>query len=175
MSRAMTEICAYLKNWFDRDQKKITAKFAIVDGVITDESGNSIGLVTEDNDITETNGDSVGLLPNQYFRIIGSLLNDGVWKYQGDGDDTIRLRDETFTGTIWFMAVPPAVEAIAAEVHDWMAKYDNIDSPSMSPYTSESFGGYSYSKSGGSSGTGSDFGGGWQSVFSGRLRPWKKI
>ena len=126
----LTEICQYLHNWFNRkldgtDYPKYTGDFIIADGVIN---------VDE-------------LADGQYFRIIGSLFNDGVHKF---GDSADVLRDETFTGAVWSMGVPPEIVKLADEMTAWMAKYGGLDSPNMSPFASESFGGYSYSKQQGS-------------------------
>ena len=108
------------------------------------------------------------LQEGQYFKIIGSVFNDGVHKF-GTGT----LQNETFVGEVWAMAVPPAVIALSDEIDDWIAKYGDQAS---SPYQSESFGGYSYSKksSGGQFGDGnaaSD----WTGIFRSRLNHWRKI
>lgn len=114
------------------------------------------------------------LLDGQRFMIVGSMLNDGVYTYhagaiQNDDDDAeADLKPETFDGCIYAMAIPPAVIAISAEIVDWKNKYGAVVD---SPYQSESFGGYSYSKA--SDATGSA--GGWQQVFGKRLKAWRKI
>ena len=99
----------------------------------------------------------------QYFRLFGSTFNDDVYQYPASG-----LTDEVFDGAIWAMAVPPAVIALADEINEWQTKYaSTIDSP----YQSESFGGYSYSKA-------SDATSGnvtWQSHFASKLNKWRKI
>ena len=66
--------------------------------------------------------------------------------------------------------MPKAVVSLAGEIAAWQEKYkDTVDSP----YTSESFGGYSYSKA---SGAGDSTGcGGWQSAFRARLNPYRKL
>lgn len=107
------------------------------------------------------------LQDGQYFRIIGSLFNDGLHQY---GPSMELLQDETFNGTIWALAIPKAVVDLAGEISAWQEKYGAIIE---SPYTSESFGGYSYSKaSGAGDSTGS---GGWQSAFRARLNPHRKL
>ena len=59
---------------------------------------------------------------------------------------------------------------------EWSDKYLGVDSAAMSPFNSESFGGYSYSKSGGSSSSGNvDLSGTWQGAFADRLNNWRKI
>lgn len=105
------------------------------------------------------------LLPGQYFRIVGSVFNDGLHRYSPEME---AMEDETFEGAVWALAVPKAVVELAGEIAAWQEKYkDTVDSP----YTSESFGGYSYSKAGGADGSS----GGWQSAFRARLNPYRKL
>ena len=112
-------------------------------------------------------------MDGQYYRICGSVFNDGVHKY---GDESDSLVDESFDGAVWAMAVPPAVIALDADITAWQEKYGGAESEAMSPFTSESFGGYSYSKSSRSGTSGDDAGAGsWQSAFAGRLNMWRKI
>ena len=146
----LTEVCQYLKNWFNRkpngsDYPKWDGEFTIDNGAL----------------------DGVELAEDQYFRIMGSLFNDGVHR-QGEP-----LIDETFTGAVWSMGVPPVVETLAEDIETWVDKYGGADSPAMSPYSSESFGGYSYSKQ--ASASGGESAATWQAVFSARLAPWRKI
>lgn len=116
------------------------------------------------------------LLPGQYFRITGSVFNDGV--YQNNEEGLAELQDETFTGSIWAMYVPPAFLALCKEIDEWQSKYGGADSHNMSPYSSESISGvYSYSKS---STSASEKDGGssvqtWQSVYKTRLNKWRRI
>lgn len=152
----MTELCQELRNWFNRGQPVINGDFIIENG--------EIYVVN----IAETNY----LKNGQYYRIIGSVFNDGVHKY-GDTD----LTDETFTGSVWAMAVPPAVIALSSDIDAWIAKYGSGDAVARSPFNSESFGGYSYSKSaGGSSGDSSGSkGGSWKAAFAYDLNRWRRI
>lgn len=99
------------------------------------------------------------LVDGQYFRIVGSLFNDGVYQYPAE------LTDETFDGSVWALAIPKALLSTVDEITAWTAK--NGDS---GPYTSESFGGYSYSKATNSKGLAV----GWRDVFAAQLAPWKK-
>lgn len=101
------------------------------------------------------------LQEGQYFRIVGSVFNDGVYTYP-----PVNLIDEVFVGEVQAMAVPSSVVALSEEIEAWCK-----DNP-PSRYTSEAFGGYSYSL-----GTGGNTGvpAGWQDVFRGRLRAWKKV
>lgn len=107
------------------------------------------------------------LLDGQYFRIVGSVFNDGLHQY---GPEMEPLQDEVFDGSIWALAVPRAVIALAEEIDAWQQKYGRI---AASPYTSESFGGYSYTKSGGANENGGA--GGWQAAFRQRLNQWRKL
>lgn len=104
-------------------------------------------------------------LDGQYIRICDSVFNDGVYKYPVTG-----LTDETFYGVIWLMAVPQEVITLSDEIDKWNEEYSE---ELRSPYQSESFGGYSYSKSSvqGSDGTGVT----WIDVFADRLKKWRKI
>ena len=104
------------------------------------------------------------LADGQYFRICGSVFNDGLHQY-----NVLDLVDETFTGTIWALAIPKAVIELADEIQKWQEKNGEA---SVSPYQSESFGGYSYSKA-----TDAETGGAvtWQSVFKRQLSAWRKI
>lgn len=108
------------------------------------------------------------LQKGQYYRILGSVFNDGLHKY---GDESDSLEDETFEGCIWALAIPKAVLQLAKSAEDWAAKYGEA---ANSPYTSESFGGYSYTKYGSGSGS-SDGGAGWNGIPETALAPWRKI
>ena len=104
------------------------------------------------------------LADGQYFRICGSVFNDGLHQY-----NVLDLTDETFTGTIWALAIPKSVIELADEIQKWQEKNGEA---SVSPYQSESFGGYSYSKA-----TDAETGGAvtWQSAFKQQLSAWRKI
>lgn len=142
----LTELCQELRNWFVKDKRRdiITGTFTIQKGKISP---------------------TINIKENQYFRIIGSLYNDGV--HQFNGDDV--LLDEEFEGGIWLMHIPPEVIALSREIDSWNKKYaETLDSP----FTSESFGGtYSYSKR--SSSTGDTIT--WQDNFKSKLRRWAKL
>lgn len=140
----MTELCKYLKNYFP---------LTTVDGAFEIRSGSLHGM-------------DAYLLYRQFFKIEGSALNDGVWQYGIDA-----LTDEAFSGRIITMAVPPAILSLLNEINDWQDKYGEA---SLSPYTSESFGGYSYSKAGAAGGGDDGSGSDWRSVFGHKLTIWRK-
>ena len=136
----LTEICTHLHNFFVRDEDKYYRKgITISDGILTP---------------------SFDIKQNQYYRIIGSTFNDGVHRF---GDATDVSVDEVFDGSVWLMAVPKSFLDLVREIEDYQAKYGQA-----TPYVSESFGGYSYSKSDGAATS-------WQHAFSTRLNAWRKI
>lgn len=99
-------------------------------------------------------------LNGQYIRIVGSVMNDGVYQYPLTG-----LTDETFTGTVQLLAIKKAVLEMVPEIEAWCEK----NQPTA--YTSESFAGYSYSKATNADGVAA----GWQDVFQAQLAPYRKM
>lgn len=99
------------------------------------------------------------LAQDQYFRVCGSVFNDGLHKYPAND-----LKDETFRGTVWALAIPADVVEISEEIKTWAEKNGT------SPYVSESFGGYTYTKAtNGKGGVAS-----WEATFAPRLNAWRK-
>ena len=138
----LEQVLMHLKNWF-------LVPGGIHEGTYTIEDG----------------GIALPFLANgQYFRIFGSVFNDGLHQYPASD-----LKAETFEGTVWALSVPQAVIELAEEMDAWQKK--NGDA-SVSPYQAESFGGYSYSKA-----TDSASGGAvtWQTAFRSRLNAWRKL
>lgn len=107
----------------------------------------------------------VDIKNGQYFRIVGSVFNDGVYQHPAAG-----LTNETFRGAVWAMAIPPAAIDLFDEIKAWDTKYSQNEAVS-SPFQSESFGGYSYSKAA----TGTDISISWQKQFKSRLNRWRKL
>lgn len=143
----LTEICQYLRNWFDK-----VRYFG--------------GFVVRNGTITFVDGSEVPLLNGQYFRIAGSIFNDGVHQYGTSLED-----DEEFTGAVWALAIPKEVVALSEEIKQWTIDHAEAIA---SPYQSESFDGYSYSRASGY-GSGGMQAISWQSQFAARLAPWRKI
>ena len=137
----LTEICTHLHNFFvkSEEDKHYQKNIQIKNGVLTP---------------------SFDIKQNQYYRIIGSTFNDGVHRF---GDATDVLVDEVFDGSVWLMSVPKSFLDLVSEIEEYQAKYGQA-----TPYVSESFGGYSYSKSDGAATS-------WQHAFSTRLNAWRKI
>lgn len=144
----ITDFCDELHNFFEIE-KYIEA--------VTIENGALLGF-------------SDRLQENQYFRIVGSVFNDGVHKYPATD-----LKDETFSGAVWAMAVPPAALALLEKIQEWDDKYSKNEAVN-SPFQSESFGGYTYTKSYSTRiGGGSDDLYYWQGHFRAQLNKWRKI
>lgn len=139
MEQTLTELCAGIRNYFTKI--KHFGTFEISSGSI-----QSLDFLKD----------------GQYFRIVGSTFNDGVYQYPVSD-----LTDESFTGAIWAMAVPPDVIALAEEIK----KFNESDAAKPSAYISESFGGYSYSKATNSRGTVAT----WQDVFAEKMNRYRRI
>lgn len=142
----LTELCQELRNWFDLDRKYGT--FTISSGALAADF----------------------LANGQYYRIIGSVFNDGVHKY---GDTSDVLTDEVFDGSVWALGIPKAVIDLAADIAAWQEKYGTAGSAALSPFQSESFGGYSYNKGGNGSTNATSVG--WREAFASNLNRWRKI
>lgn len=128
----LEQLLNYLHNWF-RVRYGVDGKHP---GTYTVENGSIV----------------LPFLQNgQYFRIIGSVFNDGLYIYGetilDENRNEIKLTDETFTGSIWALAIPRAVIRTAAEMGEVTDQISKITGQIIeNPFTSESFGGYSYSK-----------------------------
>ena len=147
----LTDLCAELKNWFVT--KVNIGDFEIAGGT----------LITSTLPVDSLAQDG------QYIRIVGSVFNDGVYQYP-----VVDLIDESFHGGIWLMAVPSGVISLLDEINSWLGD-DSIQKFANSPFQSESFGGYTYSKASGSSTNGSTGPITWQQQFASKLNRWRKI
>jgi hypothetical protein len=141
----LSELCKELNNWdFNHRAEKYIGEISIANGQLV--------------------GFSDKLAVGQYYRVVGSIFNDGIYK-RGDEE----LTDETFDGAVWAMWIPQEVVDLADEIKEWRDKYEK--SETLSPYSSESFGGYSYSRQTASDGSNAS----WKTVFNSRLSSWRKI
>lgn len=127
----------------------------------TDDSESWYGGFTISGGIIE-----LGLYDTQHYRILGSKFNDGL--HQHPADD---LEDETFAGAVQVCNIPKPLLKLADEIEAWCERYGDAAS---SPFASESFGGYSYSKGSTREGDG-EAASGWVGAFAGRLARWKKL
>lgn len=142
----LTEVLQYLKNWFERTAYAGTFEIDS-EGALRFEDGVSFDGY---------------LYPGQYFRIVGSVLNDGVHQFQDAG-----LNSERFEGIIYGLAIPKAVTDIVRDIQIWQEKFGDA---ATTPFQTESYarGSYSYSKGGNLDGTT------WKTAFASRLNPWRK-
>lgn len=139
----LTELCAEIRNYFLGDDPIRS----IHQGTFTISGGKLAPLDF--------------LKEGQYFRIVGSTFNDGVHQYP-----VADMTDESFTGAVWAMAVPPAVIGLAVEIE----KYRDGMNDNQTIYSSESFGGYSYTKFTDSHGSPLS----WEKAFSDRLKKYRR-
>lgn len=171
MMEAIEALCAETHNYHDED--RVIGDYTIENGII------SLPF----------------LVDGQFFRIVGSKFNDGVYIYSkeflvralatwedvlnnyenwgeyaknkwGDTMET-ELIDEEFHGGIWPMRMPRAFMILAKEIQE----YNESSMAKPSPYVSESFGGYSYNVGIGASGSADNS---WQKVFYSKLKRWRK-
>lgn len=139
------EICDTIHNYFTDAGDVRTGAFAVEDGTL------ALDFLAE----------------GQYFKVVGSVMNDGVWQYPADG-----MTDESFTGEIWPMKLPMAFLKMCEEIDAWQEKYG---AAMLTPYQSENvIGVYSYTKAAAGSG-GASSAAGWKDVFKAKLNRWRKL
>lgn len=135
----LEQVLLSLRNWFVVD--KCTGRVRIEDGRLVPPAG-------------------LNLKEGQYIRITGSTFNDGLHTWPCNC-----LTNEEFVGTVWALAIPRAVVDLADEITTWQQEHaKELDSP----YASESFGGYSYTRVGGNGAPIT-----WRQQFKTRLDPWR--
>lgn len=143
----LSEICAHIRNYFTYESDKHPGTYKVQGGALVPSME----------------------LPTEYYAIFGSRKNNGVHKV------TDTLVDEgEFRGSVWVMSVPTDFLALVEEIKAWQTKYGSLESEAMSPFNSESFGGYSYSKGSGGASSGSGAGASWQDAFGSRLNRWRR-
>lgn len=135
-------VLAHIHNWFPVKNGRHAGAFSIASGAL----------------------DVDFLASGQFYRVRGSVFNDGLHRF---GEEGTALHDETFDGEVWALSVPPAVVSLANEIAEY-----NIKNPA-SDKTSESFGGYSYTR-GGASSSGGASSGGWTFAYASRLLPYMR-
>ena len=142
----MTDLCAELRNYFHRGCREWFGQFEIVDGSFTAKSG-------------------IELEYGQYYRIEGSLFNNGVHNFPDD------LKDESFNGSVRAMAVPLSVIALLGDINKWEHDYG---AETLKPYSSETIQGvYNYTRAAGGGGQSATVT--WQDIFAAKLNRWRKI
>lgn len=113
------KLCAELNNYFCKAEDKHNGRFTIKSGAIS-----PVDFLQE----------------GQYYRIIGSVLNDGIYQHPED-----KLRDEVFNGSVWAMKIDREFLALAEEMKTLSEQIDKVALES-SVVGSETYpNGYSYS------------------------------
>lgn len=133
------EVCASVRNFFAADHEKHEGFFSVRNGQIVP---------------------SLYVAGANYIRVFGSAKNDGIHSL----DETL-VDEDGFKGMIWVMRVPEDFLKLVGKIEKWESENAKI---LESPYTSESFGGYSYSKD--TAGASS-----WQAKFKSRLDVYRKV
>lgn len=128
------ELCVYTHNFFDRYDEPFYGGFIIGVDYIWNTFNFEKDVIANPSNILD------GLAPHQYYKIEGSIFNDGV-HMAGE-----TLVPEKFYGTVQPMRVPKVFEKLAQKITD----YDDV-APGGGRYVSQSFAGWS-----GTMATGSD-------------------
>jgi len=144
----------YLNNFFYiRDNSKGTVVYE------TGEYEIKSGIITAKNKY----------LVGQYIRVMGSILNDGVYIVS---DDLITLQnttDEIFEGTICPLRIPRDFLSLVADIESFEERASK--SKNRGTVTSETFAGYSYTVATNSEGLPNT----WKDVFADRLSTYRKM
>lgn len=108
------------------------------------------------------------LTVGQYFAIVDSVLNDGIFLLGADGAITgdYSAVDEEFTGTIYPLKVPRDFVQLATDITSW-----RTNAGESSPYVSERFPDYQYQKAQGANGAAIT----WQKQFADRIAPYRRM
>lgn len=114
----LTKVCRYLKNFFVKE--------------------NHIGYITVSDGKVFCDGSEISMQEGQLFALVRTHYVFGTYAY---GDE---LEDSEFDGAVWIMDVPADVLDAVELMTEWETANGGVDN--LSPYQSESFGGYSYTK-----------------------------
>ena len=137
----LEEILHTLKNWFD--VVRLYGSFDIQQGKIYH------------------SGEPIDFREGQYYRIIGSVYNDGLHQsYDAIQDEHIQ------DGSVWILAIPPRILKLADEITAWQTK-----NGAPGQFQSESFAGYSYTRATNKDGSAVT----WEDAFRTQLRQWRKL
>ena len=142
----LAAVLDYLHNDFRREMTSGT--FAVENGVL---------------DVPELNAPD-----GAYIRIFGSLFNDGIHLVGAHDDE---LTDETFTGTVWLLAIPTELINLVDEITQAVNAAKSETTSTNALYKSESFDGYSYTRMTRADGSLMD----WRDLYHDRLARWRKL
>lgn len=141
----LIDVMNHVKNYFVNPRQTEEGKFTISGGIITLRGKYLIG---------------------QHLAVSGSILSSGVYLVN---DDLITLdgaRDETFTGMVAGLAVPPNFLRLVKEIED----FSNSREGQASNVVSASFGIQSFSFATDADGNRA----GWEQVFAKRLNQFRR-
>ena len=143
------QVCAYIHNFFTHEKGR---PIHCEEGTFRVEDG---GLMLD------------FLQDGNYYLIRGSDFNDGVHLYPSTD-----LTDEVFTGKVYKMRPKPDFLKLVEEITAWQEQYG---AASASPFSSEHFGSYSYTKARSYASAGGGMESSWQSIFDFRLNQYRKL
>lgn len=144
----ISDVCGYLHNYFYLHDEE--GKIKGFHGLIMISNGRLLSPSEFVN----------SLVTGSYIRIIGSRLNDGVWKH-GAGD----LADEMFTGYVLQMGPPAAFVKLCESIEKSAA-----NAP-VSGVASESYSNYSYTMVRNKKGVVAS----WPEIYSTQLSAYRKM
>jgi hypothetical protein len=152
METTLTMVCRAIRNWF-----------------YAPDIGNGVSVQTGTYTIeNEFITPFAAVLSGAYVRIIGSVLNDGIYLVGHDS----RLEgaaDETFNGTVALLAIPRDFLEIVEDINHFVEV--NKKDKKAGRFTSENIGGYSYTRATSAGGVPAS----WHEVFQTRLNPYRKM
>lgn len=105
-------------------------------------------------------------LVGSYIRLVGSILNDGVYRVVNNRVTLAGARDEVWDGAVCGLAIPPDFVRLSEVIQEFEAKKGT-----PSALSHESFGGYSYTMASGDNGAPLT----WQAVFAPSLNNYRKM
>ena len=171
MSLEVGEVLAYLNNFFVYTY----APHVYVD-IASVAGASTITLADESYEFTDY---ALDIRVDQYIRIVGTRLNDGVYKVSAVGDNSVTvnstLLDEESDQdldyvTIYELNIPQKLLSLVDEMITWEASSSspvtvgNIQSEKLGPHS------ITYAKTGSSNKPVTVF-----DVFGGRLKRWRKV
>ena len=171
MALEIEEVLAYLNNYF----VYTFAPNVFVD-IVSAPGASTIAIAAEDDTFTDY---ALDIRVNQYIRIVGTRLNDGVYKVSVVGDNSVTvdatlIDEESDTDldyvTIYELNIPQKLLSLVDEMITWEASSSspvtvgNIQSEKLGPHS------ITYAKTGSNNKPMSVF-----DVFGGRLKRWRKV
>ena len=166
MALDIGEVLAYLNNYF---------VYSYAPNVYVDFDSDTKTITLADDEEYTFDDYALDIRGDQYIRILGSRLNDGVYKATGITDTVVTvgtpLIDEDYGYvTIYELAIPQKLLDIVDEMVTWEASgsspvtVGNIQSETLGPHS------VTYAKTGSSNKPMTVF-----DTFNGRIKRWRKV